>query len=156
MHNFQHMKKSLARLTAILLLSLPFFACSKDDDENPSGKTKTELISQSTWKFSGATAGGTDASSFIDACYKDNILTFNANGTGNVNESVIVCSPSTAGTFTWTFQSGETDLNVSASLFPGGAGTFDIVTLSETTLVIAQDMTFPPFPTTNVQITFVH
>lgn len=151
------MNRLPACLTVILLFSIPFFACSKDGDENnPPAKTKTELLTQGTWKYSAATAGGVDASSFIDDCYKDNTLTFNTNGTGMVNESANVCSPSTAGAFDWSFQSGETDLSFSTSIFPAGTGTFDIITLSDTKLVIAQDMTFPPFPSTNVQVTFIH
>ncbi len=150
------MNNPLARLAVILIVPTLLLACDKSESPNPSGKTKTELLTQASWKFSAATAGGQDASSFIDDCYKDNILTFSTNGTGIVNESANVCSPSTAGSFTWSFQSNETDLSISATLFPGGAGTFDIVTLTETNLVLAQDMTFPPFPTTNVQVTFVH
>lgn len=150
------MKNLLASFSTILFFGLLFSSCEKGNNDPPA-KSRTELISQGSWKFSSATAMGTDVSSFVDDCYKDNILTFNASGgTGNMNESANVCSPSTAGNFTWTFQNNENELNVSASLFPGGSGVFTIVSISETTLVLAQDMTIPPYPTTNVQVTLVH
>lgn len=153
--NLQFMKKYLFGLAATLFVSMVFVSCEKGSD-TPS-KSKTELISQQSWKFSAATANGIDISASIDDCYKDNIITFNASGgTGNVSEAAIVCNPSTAGNFTWSFQNGENELQVSTSLFAGGSGNFDIITLNETTLVLAQDMTIPPFPTTNVRITFVH
>ena len=149
------MKNLLGSFSSLLLFGILFSSCGKDDNDPPA-KSRTELMSQQTWKFSAATAGGIDVSSNVDDCYKDNVLTFNANGTGNMNESANVCSPSTAGNFTWTFQNNENELNASASLFPGGSGVFTIVSISETTLVLAQDMTIPPFPTTNVQVTLVH
>lgn len=88
----------------LLSLSPVFVSCSKDDDNSPAPKTKTELIAQSTWKFDKATAGlYGDISAYIDACYKDNIFTFQSNGNGNVNEATVICSPTTAGNFTGLF-----------------------------------------------------
>jgi hypothetical protein len=152
------MKKLLFGLAASLFLLSALPSCEKGNDTP--AKTRTELLTQQSWKFSSASAGGTDVSAMVDDCYKDNVLTFTAAssgaGDGNVNEGANICAPSTAGTFTWTFQSGETELQVSATFFPGGSGNFEIVSLSETTLVLAQDMTIPPFPTTNVRVTLVH
>ena len=148
-------KLLLSLLTLTVMVSL--FSCDKDNGGDNPDKTKTELLSQQSWKFSSATAGGTDVSAFVDDCYKDNIITFSASGgTGNVNEGANVCSPTTAGAFTWSFQSGETELQISASLFPGGSGNFEVISLNETTLVIAQDLTIAPAPPTNVRITLVH
>ncbi len=148
-------KKFIASIACYTAILFAFPACEKEDN-NPPEKTKTELISQSTWKFSTAFAGSTDVTANVHACLKDNIVTFNANGTGNVNESTNVCSPSYAGNFTWSFQSNETVLFMSAPLFPGGSGTFNLVSLTETNLVVSQDMTIPPYPTTNVKVTFIH
>ena len=149
------MKRLLAPLYICLMLGFGFSSCGKDDNDPPS-KSKSELLTQQTWKFSSATAGGFDVTGDVPACYKDNILTFNAAGTGNVNESADVCSPTTAGNFTWTFQNNESEINASTNFFPGGSGVFTLVSLTETTLVLAQNMTIPPFPTTNVQVTLVH
>lgn len=131
-------------LYSILLAGLLAVSCNKDDDPAPAPKTKTQLITQSTWKFDKATAGlFGDISNYIDACYKDNIFTFQSNLNGNVNEATVICSPSTAGNFTWSFQSNETVLNVSASLLPTGSNNFNIVTLNETNMVLSQNVTLP-------------
>ena len=141
-------------VTSLLLLALVLTACKKTHI-----KTKTELLTQTTWRFDKATALGTDISSQIPSCIKDNIITFVSNGTGTISEGINICVPPTSGNLTWSFQTNETMLNLSAPLFPGGSGSFTIVTLNETNLVISQQMTLPPpapqIPVT-VEITFKH
>lgn len=144
-------KNQLTRFTAAAFVLLGSLACDKGGEE----KSKTELITQSSWKFDKATAAGFgDVSSYIDACYKDNLITFATNLTGTVNESTVVCSPSSAGNFTWSFQSNESILSISATLFPGGSGNFTLETLNETNLVISQDMTLPPPVSITANVTF--
>jgi len=140
-----------------LCLALSFFisSCGKDDNPAPA-KTKTELITQSTWKFDKAMSGGFDVSAFVPACWKDNIAVFVNNGTGTLDESAVVCMPSVAGAFTWAFQSNETILHLSAPLFPGGSGDFTLISLTETNLVVSQNITIPPNPPTDVEFTFKH
>lgn len=122
---------------AIILCILP--SCGKDETP-PAPKTKTELISTGTWRFSTATVGGIDAGPLLQTCQKDNILAFVSTGTGTADEGTTKCNggdPQTS-PFTWNFTGGETVLNVSATFFTGGSGTFNIVTLSETQLVLSQ------------------
>ena len=122
-------------------------------------KTKTELITQSSWKLDHATAAGFgDITAQIPACYKDNVVAFVSNGTGTVDESTNVCSPSNAGSFTWSFQSNETMLHLSTTLFSGGSGDFTIVSLTETNLVVSQTVILPPPPGVQVaaEFTFKH
>ncbi len=149
------MRKQFYLLPILASIIICFSGCEKDKNDTPE-KTRTELISENTWKFQSAAAMGMDVSGSIDACIKDNILTISANGTGAVAESTLVCTPSTAGNFTWSFQSNETKIQSSVPLFPGGGTTFDIVTLTETTLVVSQEMTIAPFPPTVVTVTLVH
>jgi len=148
--------KQLKSTTLILMLvSLSFFACKKSSTSAP--KTKTELITQNSWKFDHASAAGIgDVSSFIPDCYKDNVTVFATGGTGTISEEANVCSPSTAGSFTWEFQSNETVLHLSAALFSGGTGDFNLESLTETNLVVSQTMTIAPYPSTTVTITFKH
>lgn len=150
---YSSMKKQIFFLSACLslvILSIP--ACQKDDN-TPAPKTKTQLLTQSSWTFEKATAGAFgDVSAQIPACYKDNVFTFVSNGTGNVNEGANVCAPSTAGAFTWAFLNNETTLNISATLFPGGSSTFTIVSLTETNLVMSQPVTLPPPISTTVTV----
>lgn len=150
-----------ALLTILAIVS--FVSCDKkndDDDNPPPAKTKTEHITTSTWKLSAATANGMNAMSFIENCYKDNIGTFVSTaegaGTGTIEEGTTSCNPSSASSFTWTFQSNETVLNMSATFIPFGTGTFNIQTLNETSLVLQQQMTLPVLGSANVILTFIH
>lgn len=153
------MKKLLSfAALGLLSVSLAFVSCSKDDDDDsPAPKTKTQLITQSTWRFSAATVGGADVSAFLQACQKDNILTFASNGTGIVDEGPLKCNAGDPQTnpFTWNFLNNETQLFISATLFSGGSSTFNIVTLSETQLVVSQNITVGGSPQ-NAVVTFVH
>jgi hypothetical protein len=145
--------------TALPILAIAFLftsGCNKNNNPAPPAPTKTQLITQAPWKFDHATAGGIDISSQINACYKDNIATFSPNGTMTLDEGANVCSPSTAGPYTWAFQSNETVLHLSAPIFSGGSGDFTIVSLTSTNLVVSQVMTVPPNPPTTVVVTFKH
>jgi hypothetical protein len=142
----------LATLSLVLFVSI---SCKKDDD--PPAKTKTELITQGSWKFGAAFIGAVDVSGSIQACQKDNILTFLAAGTGTVDEGPTKCNAGDPQTipFTWSFQSGETVLNISATLFTGGSNVFNIVALNESQLVLSQTITVSGTPQ-NVTVTFLH
>ena len=149
------MKIPVLKTTVFLgILCLVLASCKKSGHV----KTKTELITQSSWKFDHATSSGVDISSQIPACYQDNVVAFVSNGTGTVDESTNVCSPSNAGSFTWSFQSNETMLHLSTTLFSGGSGDFTIVSLTETNLVVSQTVILPPPPGVQVTaiITFKH
>jgi hypothetical protein len=152
------MKNTFTRTTTVILAcSLLFASCKKknDDDNNPKGKTKTELISTGTWKFSTATVSGIPVSSGIDACQKDNILTFTSTGTGTIDEGGNKCSGNEQiSPFTWNFASSETILHVSAVFFTGGNNDFDIVEISETKLIGSQTIEMGGPKT--VVVTFVH
>jgi hypothetical protein len=151
------MKRQFYAFAILVTFSLLVFTgCSKDDPAPPA-KTKTELVSTSTWKFSAATVGGTDVSGFLQACQKDNIITFAAAGTGTLDEGPLKCNGSDPQTspFTWNFLSSETQLFVSATLFTGGSSTFTIVSLTATQLVLSQNITVSG-TTQNAVVTFIH
>jgi hypothetical protein len=121
--------------------------------------SKTALISQGTWKFSNAKIGSIDVSAGVSACQKDNIATFNINGTGSIDEGPTKCAagdPQTSN-YTWAFQTSETQLFISTPLFTGGSSLFTLVSLTATQLVVSQNMTVPGFPTPQtVTVTFIH
>ena len=138
------------------LLSIAFISCDKKDDDKAEGETKTQLITSSAWKYDNAGAdndrnGTIDLSlnSSIDACLKDNMITFSANGTANINESTIVCtgaSPNT--TVNWSFANNETILNLSGGgLF---SGQFKVLKLDGSQLHIAKDTVYMGFSTSLV------
>jgi len=132
-------------------------SCKKSSPDTPAEKTKTELITQSTWKFDNAKVGGSDVSALLDACDKDNTVTFSSNGSGIVDEGASQCDPSDPATvdFTWIFENNETTLFASAPLFPGGNGNFTIISLSSTQLVLSQNIDISG-STQNAIITLKH
>jgi len=139
----------------LLLISLPLLlliSCKKDADP----KSMTELLTQDLWKLQSATANGSDVTSQVPDCARDNESQFNANGTGNTYERTNVCTPTTEAAFTWSFQNNETEISMSAQLIPGGSGNFRILTLNETTLVLSQDSNMIPGTTITVVGTFIH
>ena len=144
------MKKQFFPLTAILPFVL-LSGCSKDNNNNNStpAPTKTELITKSSWNFDHATSGGTDITAAINACYKDNVVTFTSATNGTVNEGANVCTSPAPATFTWMFQSNETALSLSAAIFATGSGNFSIISLTDASLVISQDVIVPPSSSPN-------
>lgn len=150
-------KRSTILAGCLALFMLVFSSCDKDDNPAPTNKTKTELLTQSSWKFEKATSGGIDVSAVIPSCSKDNIATFSSNLTGTIAEGAEICDPSSAGDFTWEFRTGETILYVSAALIPLGSNEFKLESLTETNLVVSQNVTIPPAPAAqNVVVTFKH
>jgi hypothetical protein len=149
-------KLSTLVLSGSIILSLFFAGCKKDVTAAvivTIPKTKTELISSGTWKFSKAMFGSIDVSSGINLCQRDNILTFQAGGGGSIDEGATKCNsgdPQTT-TFTWNFTSSESVLHVSAVLFAGGTTDYNVVEISETKLVGSQTMNGQV-----VTVTFIH
>jgi len=138
---------------SLIMMAFIYSNCSKSDPPPPP-PSNSELLVRSSWKFKSASAQGIgDVSGNIPACYKDNLNVFVSNGTGSVNESTDICSPSSAGPFTWSFQANETQLFISTVLFPGGSQTFNFISVSETELRVSQTVT-PPL-STPLLITFI-
>ncbi len=150
------MKKQFSLLLSALSLSLIIFSgCDKDEEIIP--KTRTELITAGSWRFGAAMVGTTDVSASLPTCQKDNIMTFLAALTGNVDEGPTKCNAGDPQTnpFTWSFQSNETVLNISTILFTGGSNNFTIVALNESQLVLSQIITVGGTPQ-NAVVTFLH
>ena len=138
--------------------SLALFAMTSCDKEDTPPKSKTVLLTQASWKYKSATIGGADASAFIQACQKDNILVFAAAGTGNVNEGASKCNAGDPDTipFTWIFNSGETIVEVSVALIAGGSTSMTIRSLTETELVLSIYYTPLVGPSQEMIVTFQH
>ena len=129
-------------IPAFLSLLILAASCKKSSPDKPADKTNTEIIVQSSWKFDNAKVAGTDISSLLDDCDKDNTVTFSSNGSGIVDEGTSKCDPLDPQTvdFSWNFLNSETTLYASAPLFPGGNGNFTIISLTGTQLVLSQDI----------------
>ena len=141
-------------LAIVLCFTALFFTnCDKNDNPPPSN---TDYITKSSWKFSSAKASGIDVTAQVPACFKDNTITFVANGTGTINESTNICTPASPATFTWVFQTNGTEISLNTPLVSGGSGVFKIVLLNDVSMVVSQNITIPPAPSTNVELTFIH
>jgi len=151
-------------LPAFVFIGIALLAssCKKDKSNSPAAsKTKTDLITQSSWKFSKATVGGSDVSSFLQACQKDNILSFlkpsGSSGDGSLDEGATKCNTGDPQTnpFTWYFQNNESSIHITTILFTGGSSDFTLVSLSATELVLSQNITVSG-NTQNAVVTFIH
>lgn len=152
------MKKQLGFLCVLITANFFIFgSCNKSDDP-PAPKTKTQLLIQGTWKFKSATASGTDVSSSLQACQKDNIITFAAAGTGTIDEGPSKCNAidPQISSLTWNFASNETILHISATLFAGTGNDFTLISLTETELVVSIGYAPPVGPIILIVITFQH
>lgn len=142
-------------------------SCQKDGSSSNTAKTKTELITSSSWKYNDAKIdtdnnGTGDVSlpaGFIEPCQTDNKITFTSNGAGTVDEGPTKCDAADPQSipFTWSFTNNETTINFSSALFAGIGGDFKIISLTETDLIISQQVTIPPSPIAiSIVATFKH
>lgn len=148
------MRKRLAhQILPALILLFSFSAC----DKNSEPKTAADFLKTGVWVLASASANGTDITSMIPTCVKDNETVFQTGGVGYTLEKTDVCSPSYETTFTWSLQNNNTTLNMSATLIPGGSGVFTVVAVNETNLVLSQESSLIPSPTpVTVVATFKH
>ena len=153
------MKKQFPSLLSFISIAfLVILGCKKDDAPAPAPPpTKTQLISQSSWKFDHASASivGDISNRPELACYIDNTMTFSSNLSGTISEGTVICSTPATSPFTWSFQSSETILHLSFTLFAGGSPDFTITTLTATNLGLSQQITLSGIQTT-VEVTFKH
>lgn len=136
----------MKRVIAGLLLLAAFSACKKGGG----AKSKTELLTQSTWKFNNAALdvdrNGTPDSpvppGFLQSCDTDNTLTFKSDNTGVVDEGPSKCDPTGPQTiaFTWSFKDGEQIITLSNVAFGGLNGDVKVKTLNDTQLELHKDI----------------
>ena len=154
----------LSFLSAVLILG----SCQKDDSNDPTTKTKTELITLKAWKYNDAkidadnngTGDQAIPAGVIEACQTYNNITFATSGSGTIDEGPTKCDAGDPQSipFTWSFKSNETIINFSSPLFAGFGGDFKIISLTETELIISQQVSVlpPPLPAVSVIASFKH
>jgi len=126
------MKKNYLVFVTLLSFCALGLACKKSSG---SGKSRTELITQSAWKFE---YFGTDANkdgqveiSQLDDCNDDDTITFSTNGTGVTNQGSDVCSGSNqTDNWNWSFTNNESVVHIDIDEL----GDINITTLSDTQL----------------------
>ncbi|MDP4150395.1 MAG: lipocalin family protein [Bacteroidota bacterium] len=142
-------KALIVSLLISLVLSLAFVACSKSSSST-GGNTNADSvnISKAAWKLStsgfnlsgGATVTIVDTS--VKPCQKDNTYSFNANGSGTMDEGATKCNVSDPQTqpFTWSFSARDTVLHIHSNTILNGD--LNIYTLSATSFVVFKDTSF--------------
>jgi len=130
-------------LFAALCFTCLFFSnCNKNDNPPPS---RSDFIVTAPWKFDKAMSNGADVSGFLSTCYKDNIITFTANGNGTFDEGASKCNsgdPQTTN-FTWNLTGNGTILFVSAGIIAGQSGSFPVIALDDSQMVLEATITTP-------------
>jgi len=131
--------KKLNLYLMVVLFSLSLFSCKKDEKtakENIIGKWMMTAMT-----ISPAQNGVTDMFSSMDACGKDDLTIFNADGTITNDEGVIKCNasdPQTSSGGTWALSADGKSVTITS---PGQAAQVaTIVTLSSTSLVVKTTM----------------
>jgi hypothetical protein len=140
------MKQVFAAAIALLAM-ISFTACKKGGG---GAKTKTELITQSSWKYDNASLdldrNGTPDSplppGFLEPCDTDNTITFKSDGSGVADEGASKCDPAApqSSPFTWTFKDNEQTIAFSNIDFAGLSGDVKVVTLNDTKLELHKEV----------------
>lgn len=137
----------LLGIIAFSLFFLPLFSCKKSSDSS-SSKSKTTLVTQSSWKIQSVGADvnkdGTvdqDVTSYLQSCQIDNTYTLKSDGTGTADEGATKCNSTDPQTtaINWSFKSNETVFSGNLGFFSGDA---NISTLNETNFVVWKDTTY--------------
>ena len=158
-------------LLMLLISSMCFTACDKDNDDEDKEKTNMDKITLSAWKYDKAmldvNKDGTGdipvPDSELEACERDNLITFKADNTGTIDEGPSKCNssdPQSLG-FTWAFKNNETVINFPTAIVTGVDGDVTIVSLSETSMVLKGEIDgvpvfIAPSGTANIILTLKH
>ena len=150
--NENYMKNAL--LFSLGSLVLASVACSKDDDKEPTPDpppTAVELVTSNTWRIDtmgiDANKDGTIDSELpfaLEACDLDNTLTFSADSTGVFSEGATKCSADNPDTknITWYLKNNDSVMFLSG-LESDLDGDANIITLSDSTLILARPVSYP-------------
>ncbi len=139
--------KQIILAACVVVVAISFSACKKGGG---SAKTKTDLLVQAAWKYDNAALdadrnGTPDAPvppGFLQSCDLDNTITFNANGTGVVDEGGTKCvstNPQTA-PFTWGLKDNEQIITFTNIAFGGLNGDVKLKTINETQLELHKEV----------------
>jgi hypothetical protein len=132
-------------LFATMLLSVGFLSC-KDDDDDTCALNNSSLVG--TYQLTGvsykadATTPAIDIFSTYDACEKDDLVVFNANGSVTYTDAGIACSPSTNDTGTWSLSGSTLTVDGEAASVASFTCTGMTVTIAGTTAGELTTLTF--------------
>ena len=145
------------KLLILSIIAVAFFSCKKDDSDPPATTTKTTILAEQSWKFNNAGLDpnkdgtiDTDVSGFVNACLKDNTVSFATNGSGTSDEGATKCNSADPQSipFTWNFASNETLININGNAVAGKGGQYKIISLSNTAFSLSKDTLYQGISTT--------
>lgn len=128
------MKRKRILVIAIMVagVAVVMNGCKKDDSTSGGGGTKTEMLT-GTWTATNLITDGYSTWAFLEACSKDAVFTFWADGTAVFDEGATKCDPSDPQTeaSTWKFIDSETK-------FVWDGDTFNIKELTSSVLKLEE------------------
>jgi len=120
--------KTKIQLAAVILVitgATSILSCNKDDGNNNTTKTKKELLTTGTWKYTASIISpaydyygdgvmATDLFAILKQCEKDDFEIYKTDGTWEYNEGPTKCDPSYPQAFSepWSFTANETNMFV--------------------------------------------
>ena len=137
----------------VLTLSITLLSCSKGTGDDAA---KKDALTTGTWKLTGYMTdydkdGTYEENSYaiLAGCEKDNIYTFQADGSEIVDEGPTKCIDNNpqSRTSTWSFKSNQKELQL-------GTSTYKIEELTTTTLRLMRTTSYNVIYTINVKTTF--
>lgn len=156
-------EKSLLPVVLVMLLGTVIVSCKKSDSKSAS---RTELLAKSAWKYDTAGIDNDNNGTIdlapppntVDDCERDNLIYFNADGTGTLDEGASKCESGDPQTwpFTWSFNADQTAVNSPDSVFSILGGSVRVTLLTETQLHVVQSVTKPPWGTFYVAVYLKH
>ena len=101
---------------SLFVLSVVLVSCKKDDkncDLNSANFVGSYKVTAITYKAN-ATTPVVDEYATLPVCEKDDVITFNANGTITYTDAGVVCSPSGSSTGVWALSGNTVTLDGTA------------------------------------------
>jgi len=148
------------RLTFCLLLGFAFFCSNCKKKSTDSNDQMKRGLLEGPWRYD---TGGIDADNngtidspfpagFIQSCEADNIIVFQADGNGTVDEGQTKCNVSDpqVSYFKWVFKNNDTILNIPDSLYGVPGGDLKINALTSTKLELEKQVQITTPITTTV------
>lgn len=142
--------KIFSSFLVLAVISTCFVNCGKDSNPDPTpASANMTNITASAWTYETVGLDG-DRNGTIDlpvppgtvpTCLSDNKLTFKSDNTAIADEGATKCNSSDpqTSTFNWNFADNESNLNISTPVFGVFSGKLKIISLTNTSFVLAKD-----------------
>lgn len=113
----------MKKIFVVSIALIAMYSCKKDDAKPVS---KSDMLTSGTWKITAAVTDADGDGTFetneyasFDACFTDNIWSFNTNGSAVMDEGPTKCDPtdSQVQTDSWQLTNNETNLSFAGDTY---------------------------------------